>query len=74
MAKKSMIIKARRKRERVARALVEGRTPKMATRAYNCCNNCGRTRAYFRFFGLCRICLREFARKGVVPGLRKSSW
>lgn len=69
-----MIIKAARKRDRVTRARLEGRSPKMATRAYNCCQKCGRTRSYFRFFGLCRICLRECARNGVIPGLRKSSW
>lgn len=69
-----MIFKAELKRSRVERAILAGKKPKMASRAYNCCQKCGRTRAYFRFFGLCRICLREFARKGVVTGLRKSSW
>lgn len=69
-----MIIKAKRKRERVERAILSGAKPKMAVRAYNCCDRCGRTRGYFRFFGLCRMCLREYARKGMVPGMTKSSW
>ncbi len=69
-----MIVKAARKRDRVVRAKLEGRKAKMSTRAYNSCLKCGRTRGYFRFFGLCRICLRELARKGMIPGLRKSSW
>ncbi len=74
MAKKSMMVKAARKRDKLARAKLEGRKPKLPTRAYNCCLKCGRTRSYFRFFGLCRICLREYARKGMIPGMRKSSW
>ena len=43
-------------------------------RAYTRCNRCGRPRAVFRKFGLCRICLRELAHKGVIPGMTKSSW
>ena len=47
---------------------------KYKTRNYNRCKRCGRPRAYFRKFGLCRICLREMAHQGYVPGLTKSSW
>ncbi len=43
-------------------------------RRYNRCNVCGRARGYFRKFGLCRICLREMAHRGLVPGVTKSSW
>jgi small subunit ribosomal protein S14 len=50
------------------------RTAKFKTRGYNRCRRCGRPRAYFRKFGLCRICLREIAHEGQVPGLTKSSW
>ncbi len=61
MAKKSLIVKARR-------------PAKYATRAYSRCFRCGRPRAYYRRFGVCRICLRELAHQGVIPGMTKSSW
>ena len=61
MAKTALIVKARRK-------------PKFAVRGYTRCNICGRPRAVFRKFGLCRICLRENAHKGLIPGVTKSSW
>jgi small subunit ribosomal protein S14 len=61
VAKKSMIAKA-------------SRTPKFSVRAVNRCTRCGRPRAYYRYFGLCRVCLRELTNKGEVPGVRKASW
>ena len=61
MAKEALIQKARR-------------TPKFKVRRYNRCNVCGRARGYFRKFGLCRICLREMALRGLIPGVTKSSW
>jgi len=61
MAKKSLIAKARR-------------PAKYSTRNYNRCRRCGRSRGYFRKFGLCRICLRELAHEGLIPGVTKSSW
>jgi small subunit ribosomal protein S14 len=61
MAKKSLIAKA-------------GRTHRYKTRNYSRCNKCGRPRAVFKKFGLCRICLRELAHQGVIPGMTKSSW
>ena len=61
MAKKSNIIKARSK-------------PKYKVRHKNTCNICGRNRAYMRRFGLCRLCFRELALKGQLPGVIKSSW
>ena len=61
MAKKSLIAKA-------------ARTPKYKTRRYTRCNRCGRPRAVYRKFGLCRICLRELAHEGAIPGMTKSSW
>jgi small subunit ribosomal protein S14 len=61
MAKKSLIVKARR-------------SQKFAVRNYNRCELCGRPRAYYRKFRLCRICLRNEALKGNVPGMIKSSW
>jgi small subunit ribosomal protein S14 len=50
------------------------RPAKYKTQVYSRCHRCGRSRAYFRKFGLCRICLREQAHVGVIPGLTKSSW
>ena len=50
------------------------RTPKYKTRGYTRCRRCGRARAVYRKFGVCRICLRELAHDGYVPGMTKSSW
>jgi small subunit ribosomal protein S14 len=50
------------------------RAPKFSSRGYNRCKRCGRPRAYYRKFGLCRICLRELAHAGELPGITKSSW
>jgi small subunit ribosomal protein S14 len=50
------------------------RTPKYAVRAHNRCKICGRPRAYFRKFGMCRICFRENAHRGFIPGITKASW
>jgi small subunit ribosomal protein S14 len=61
MAKKSMIAKS-------------NRAPKYSTRAVNRCRICGRPRAYIRKFGVCRICFRELASTGRLPGVTKSSW
>jgi len=61
MAKLSKIIKSKR-------------PPKYKVQQHNRCQLCGRPRAYMRRFGLCRICFRELAVTGVIPGIRKSSW
>jgi small subunit ribosomal protein S14 len=61
MAKKSQIAKAKRK-------------PKYAVRGYSRCERCGRPRAYLRRFGMCRICVRELALRGELPGVKKASW
>ncbi len=50
------------------------RTPKFKVRAYNRCELCGRPQAYMRRFKMCRICFRELASKGMIPGVTKSSW
>ena len=50
------------------------RGSKFKSRNYNRCRRCGRSRAYYRKFGLCRICLRELAHAGELPGITKSSW
>jgi small subunit ribosomal protein S14 len=50
------------------------RKPKFSTRGVNRCQRCGRTNSYYQDFGLCRICLREMAHKGHLPGVTKASW
>lgn len=47
---------------------------KFKVREYNRCQWCGRAHGYYRRFGLCRICLRDLAHEGKVPGVTKSSW
>ena len=61
MSRKALEIKARKK-------------PKFSSRAYNRCPVCGRSRAFLRRFGICRICFRNMALAGELPGVRKSSW
>ncbi|MGH2693202.1 MAG: type Z 30S ribosomal protein S14 [Actinomycetota bacterium] len=61
MAKKALVNKARRKQ-------------KFKVREYTRCVRCGRPRAVYRRFGLCRLCFREMAHNGEIPGITKSSW
>ncbi|MCA1764884.1 MAG: type Z 30S ribosomal protein S14 [Desulfobulbaceae bacterium] len=61
MAKKSLIAKSQRK-------------AKFPVRAYNRCPLCGRSRAFIRKFGVCRICFRSLANHGEITGVTKSSW
>jgi small subunit ribosomal protein S14 len=61
MATKAMIEKA-------------NKTPKFSTRAYTRCTNCGRPKAVYRKFGVCRICFRTMALNGQLPGVKKASW
>jgi small subunit ribosomal protein S14 len=61
VAKKCLIAKAKR-------------TPKFKVRGYYRCSRCGRPRAYLRKFGICRICFRELALEGKIPGVVKASW
>ena len=50
------------------------REPKFATRKKNRCSQCGRARSYINKFGICRICFRNLAHRGQIPGVTKSSW
>ena len=52
----------------------QARKPKFGVRAYTRCSKCGRPKAVYRKFGLCRVCLREMAHAGQLPGVTKSSW
>jgi small subunit ribosomal protein S14 len=64
----------RRQMAKTSQKVRQVRGSKFKTRNYNRCKRCGRPRAYLRKFGLCRICLREVAHEGMIPGLTKSSW
>ena len=59
---------------RVALVVKAARKPKFSTRKVNRCHVCGRPRAYIRKFGLCRVCFREYASRGQIPGVTKASW
>lgn len=59
---------------KVALIFKQKKTPKFEVRRYNRCQLCGRPRAYMRKFGICRICFRELALRGELPGVRKASW
>jgi small subunit ribosomal protein S14 len=61
LAKKALIQKQQRK-------------PKFAVRAYTRCRKCGRARSVYRKFGLCRICFRDLAHAGEIPGVTQASW
>lgn len=61
MPKECQIVKAKKK-------------PKYSTRLVRRCKLCGRKRGYIRYFGICRICFRELALKGEIPGITKASW
>jgi small subunit ribosomal protein S14 len=61
VAKKSLIAKAKKE-------------SRYKVRQYNRCSRCGRPRAYLRKFGVCRICFRELALQGKIPGVVKASW
>jgi len=61
MAKTALVNKAARK-------------PKFKVRGYSRCQRCGRARSVYRVFGLCRICIRQMAHAGELPGVTKSSW
>ena len=50
------------------------KTQKYKTREYNRCKLCGRPHSYIRKYGICRICFRELAHKGEIPGVKKASW
>ena len=50
------------------------RSPKYKTRGYNRCKLCGRARAVYRKFQICRICFRDLATQGKIPGVKKASW
>lgn len=74
MAKKSLKVKAQKRKKRLLTDLLLGRKPFFSTRVYNRCSLCGRVGGYMRRFEMCRICFREHARAGKIMGIKKSSW
>jgi small subunit ribosomal protein S14 len=50
------------------------RQPKFKVRSYTRCKRCGRPRAVYQRFGLCRLCFRHMAHNGEIPGITKASW
>lgn len=61
MARKALVNKAQEK-------------PKFSAQQHNRCTICGRPKGYLRRFGICRICFRELASRGEIPGVKKASW
>jgi small subunit ribosomal protein S14 len=61
MAKKCLVVKQKKQ-------------PKFPVQKYNRCQQCGRARGYIRKYDICRICFRELAVQGIIPGVTKSSW
>lgn len=74
MARKALRISQSTRKADFLKALAKGKKPKFPTRVYNRCRLCGRRGGYMRYFDICRICFRELASRGLVPGVRKSSW
>ncbi|MSR67898.1 type Z 30S ribosomal protein S14 [Candidatus Peribacteria bacterium] len=74
MAREALIVSWRNKQEAHAKSLAAGKKPKYPTRVYNRCKLCYDKGGYMRFFGICRICFRELATNGDIPGIKKSSW
>jgi len=60
--------------EKFDKARSKGTKLKFSTRRHNRCKICGRPRAFIRKFGLCRLCFRQLALRGDIPGVSKSSW
>jgi len=71
MARASLKVKQSKMYEK---RFTEWKDLKQPTKYYNRCRVCGRSKSYIRDFGVCRVCLRKFARDGMVMWLRKASW
>jgi small subunit ribosomal protein S14 len=61
MARKAMVLKSQK-------------TPRFQVRIHNRCRLCGRPHAFMRKYGICRLCFRQLAHKGQIPGVKKASW
>jgi small subunit ribosomal protein S14 len=74
MATTAKQAKDRRLKEKIDAARAQGKKYKFAIRMRNRCKRCGRPRGYIGKFNLCRICFRQLALAGEIPGVVKSSW
>ncbi len=74
MARTAAVEKMKRLQQKIDRARSIGKVHRFSTRYRNRCFICGRPRGVYQKFGLCRICFRQMAHKGLIPGVTKSSW
>ncbi|TSC58715.1 MAG: small subunit ribosomal protein S14 [Candidatus Peregrinibacteria bacterium Greene0416_19] len=74
MARTALVNKQKKQLAAHLRAKRAGKKSTFPSRVYNRCLLCGRRHGYMRFFGVCRICFRELATRGEIPGVTKSSW
>jgi len=74
MARTALTFKQAKKKLQATKLKAEGKKVPYPTRIYNRCKLCGRNHGYMRRFDMCRICLRQLAVEGKIPGLKKSSW
>ena len=74
MARKALKVSQQRRMDNFYKALAAGKKPRFSTRVYHRCKLCGRGGGFMRRFEMCRICFREHASRGLIPGVRKSSW
>ncbi|OGJ52326.1 30S ribosomal protein S14 type Z [Candidatus Peregrinibacteria bacterium RIFOXYB2_FULL_32_7] len=74
MARKALILKTENLKKKLTKALSQNKKMPFQTRVYNRCKLCNRGHGYMRKFEICRICFRQLASEGLIPGLQKSSW
>ncbi|MBP6910082.1 type Z 30S ribosomal protein S14 [Patescibacteria group bacterium] len=74
MARNALKVKQAKLTVQRLKALAEGKKMKNSTKYYNRCQLCGRAGSYLRELGVCRVCLRKYAREGLIVGLKKASW
>ncbi len=74
MARTALVLKTRKRQETAEKQKKAGNKVEFSTKIYNRCRLCGRQFGYMRRFDMCRICFRELASEGKIPGVKKSSW
>jgi len=74
MARKAIVLKQQRLEEKRLKYLAKWEKMPQMTKHYNRCKVCGRIWSYIREYGICRVCLRHYARQWLIMGLKKASW
>jgi small subunit ribosomal protein S14 len=74
MARTALVIKTQKRKQTAEKQKKAGKKVEFSTKIYNRCKLCGRKFGYMRRFDMCRICFRELAKEGKIPGVKKSSW